>query len=58
MALGGVGSCNGVSVGGVGNNCGSSSSHSTSTGVGDGRTTDPVCGEGKSSRSFSFFSFG
>ena len=54
-----MGSCNGVSVGGVGNNSGSSSSSSTSTGVGDGRTADPmgVAKAGRLSR-FLFFSFG
>ena len=41
MASVGVGSCNGVSVGGVGNNSGSSSS-STSVGGGGGRTADPM----------------
>ena len=46
MASGGAGSCNGVSVGGVVNNSGSSSlsSPSTSTVFGDdgGRMADPI----------------
>ena len=40
MTSGGVGSCNGVSVSGVGNNSGSSSS--TSACVGGGRTAEPM----------------
>ena len=41
MGSGGVASCNGVSVVGVGNNNGSSFS-STSVGGGGGRTADPI----------------
>ena len=41
MASGADGSCNGVSVGGVGNN-NSSSSSLTSAGRGGGRTADPM----------------
>ena len=41
--MNGVGSCNGVSVGGVGINNGSSSSSGTTTGGGGvGRTADPM----------------
>ena len=62
MASGAVGSCNGVSVGGVANN-GSSSSPSTSTssvvGNGGGRTADPI-GVAKAGRlgRFLFFRLG
>ena len=56
MASGGVGSCNGVSVGGVGNNSGSSSSPSTSTGVADGRKADPIA-VAKASRLIRFLFF-
>ena len=61
MASGGVGSCNGVSVGGVGNNSGSSSP-STSAVVGDGggRMENPI-GVAKArllGRFLFFFSFG
>ena len=41
MALGGIGSCIGVSMGGVANRSGSSTS-STSAGVDGGRTGDPM----------------
>ena len=63
VACGGVGSCNGVSVGGVGINNGSSSSSSsssgTSTGGGGGRTADPM-GVAKAGRfgRFLFFRLG
>ena len=42
MSSGGVGRCNGISVGVVGNNSGSSSSSPSTSTVVDGRTADPI----------------